>query len=150
MRTHPHAEATSRVVARAGGTFGVEVVIPPPRLQPKRGSRGTNGASDRRAVGEMVPQDPIEYGEQPSRGSRADQDRLDQPVRRRRTRDQLRIQVGIRFRRRRLSRSLCPPLRVASVRSPTRLQSRNCRKDSQYPQFRAAAVRQIEAFVPHW
>ena len=30
------------------------------------------------------------------------------------------IQVGIRFRRRRLSRSLCPPLRVASVRSPTR------------------------------
>src|SRR5215471_17436584 len=97
MRTHPHAEATSRVVARAGGTFGVEVVIPPPRLQPKRGSRGTNGASDRRAVGEMVPQDPIEYGEQPSRGSRAEQDRLDQPVRRRRTRGQLRNSGGNSF-----------------------------------------------------
>src|SRR5262249_9459473 len=55
------------------------------------------------------------------------------------------IQVGIRFRRRRLSRSLCPPLRVASVRSPTRY----CRKDSRCPQFRAAAARQIEAFAPH-
>ena len=58
-------------------------------------------------------------------------------------------QVGIRFRRRRLSRSLCPPLRVASVRSPTRLRSRNCHKDSRCPQFRAAAVRQIAAFAPH-
>ena len=28
MRTHPHAEATYRVVAQSGGTFGVEVVIP--------------------------------------------------------------------------------------------------------------------------
>ena len=28
MRTHPHAEATYRVVPLAGGTFGVEVVIP--------------------------------------------------------------------------------------------------------------------------
>ena len=60
------------------------------------------------------------------------------------------IQVGIRFRRRRLSRSLCPPPRVASVRSPTRLRSRNCRKDSRCPQFRAAAVRQIAPFAPHW
>ena len=59
------------------------------------------------------------------------------------------IQAGIRFRRRRLSRSLCPPLRVASVRSPTRLRSRNCHKDSRCPQFRAAAVRQIAAFAPH-
>jgi hypothetical protein len=25
MRTHPHAEATYRVVAQSGGTFGVEV-----------------------------------------------------------------------------------------------------------------------------
>src|SRR5215469_17609169 len=60
------------------------------------------------------------------------------------------IQAGIRFRRRRRSRSLCPPLRVAAVRSPTRLRSRNCRKDSRCPQFRAAAVRQIAAFAPHW
>jgi len=60
------------------------------------------------------------------------------------------IQVGIRFRRRRLSRSPCPPLRVASARSPTRLRSRNCRKDSRCRQFRAAAVRQIEASAPHW
>jgi hypothetical protein len=57
------------------------------------------------------------------------------------------IQAGIRFRRRRLSRSLSPPLRVASVRPPTRLRSRNCHKDSRCPS-RAAAVRQIAAFVP--
>ena len=59
------------------------------------------------------------------------------------------IQAGIRFRRRRLSSSLCPPPRVALVRSPTRLRSRNCRKDSRCPQFRAAAVRQIAPFAPH-
>jgi hypothetical protein len=28
MKTHPHAEATYRVVKLAGGGFGVEVVIP--------------------------------------------------------------------------------------------------------------------------
>jgi hypothetical protein len=28
MRTHPHAEATYRVVPIAGGAFGVEVTIP--------------------------------------------------------------------------------------------------------------------------
>jgi hypothetical protein len=28
MRTHPHAEATYRVVKLTGGGFGVEVVIP--------------------------------------------------------------------------------------------------------------------------
>jgi hypothetical protein len=28
MRTHPHAEATYRVVALSGGGFGVEVKIP--------------------------------------------------------------------------------------------------------------------------
>jgi hypothetical protein len=28
MRTHPHAEATYRVVALSGGVFGVEVKIP--------------------------------------------------------------------------------------------------------------------------
>ena len=28
MRTHPHAEATYRVVSLAGGAFGVEVKIP--------------------------------------------------------------------------------------------------------------------------
>ena len=38
------------------------------------------------------------------------------------------IQVGIRFPRRRLSRSLCPPLGVVSDRSPTRLRSRICAK----------------------
>ena len=60
------------------------------------------------------------------------------------------IQAGIRFRRRRLSSSLCPPPRVALVRSPTRLRSRNCRKDSRCPQFRAATVRQIAPFAPLW
>ena len=59
------------------------------------------------------------------------------------------IQVGIRFRHRRPSRSPCPSLRVASVRSPTRLRNRNWRKDSRCPQFRVAAVRQIEGFAPH-
>jgi hypothetical protein len=28
MRTHPHAEATYRVVQLAGGSFGVEITIP--------------------------------------------------------------------------------------------------------------------------
>ena len=28
MRTHPHAEATYRVVSLAGGGFGVEVTVP--------------------------------------------------------------------------------------------------------------------------
>jgi len=28
MRTHPHAEATYRVVTLAGGAFGIEVKIP--------------------------------------------------------------------------------------------------------------------------
>jgi hypothetical protein len=28
MRTHPHAEATYRVVSLAGGAFGIEVKIP--------------------------------------------------------------------------------------------------------------------------
>ncbi len=28
MRTHPHAEATYRVVPLSGGTFGVEITIP--------------------------------------------------------------------------------------------------------------------------
>ena len=28
MRTHPHAEATYRVVALSGGVFGVEITIP--------------------------------------------------------------------------------------------------------------------------
>ena len=60
------------------------------------------------------------------------------------------IQVEIRFRRRRLSRSPCPPQRVASARSPTLLRSRNCRKDSRCHRFRAAAGRQIEAPAPHW
>jgi hypothetical protein len=59
-------------------------------------------------------------------------------------------QAGIHFRRDRLSKSPCPPLRVASVRSPMRLRSRNCRKDSRCLRFRAAAVRQIEAPAPHW
>src|SRR5215472_373430 len=59
-------------------------------------------------------------------------------------------QVGSHFRRYRLSKSPCPPLRVASIRSPMRLRSRNCRKDSRCLRFRAAAVRQIEAPAPHW
>jgi hypothetical protein len=58
-------------------------------------------------------------------------------------------QVGIHFQRHRLSKSPRPPLRVAPVRSPMRLRSRNCRKDSRCLRFRAAAVRQIEAFAPH-
>ena len=60
------------------------------------------------------------------------------------------IQVETRFQRRRLSRSLCLPLRVAPVRSPTQLRSRNCRKDSRCLRFRAAAVQQFEAFASHW
>jgi len=37
MRTHPHAEATYRVVSLSGGAFGVEVSIPdrsPTRVSP--------------------------------------------------------------------------------------------------------------------
>ena len=60
------------------------------------------------------------------------------------------IQAEIRFRRRRLSRSLCQPLRVAPVRCPTRLRSRNCRKDSRCLRLRAAAVHQFEASAPRW
>src|SRR6516162_2274121 len=59
-------------------------------------------------------------------------------------------QVGIHFRRHTPSKSPCPPLRVALVRSPTRLRSRNCRKDSRCPQFRAAAVRQAAPFASQW
>ena len=60
------------------------------------------------------------------------------------------IQVGIRFRRRRLSRSLCLPLRVAPVRCSMRLRSSNCRKCSRCLRFLAAAVRQFEASAPRW
>jgi len=60
------------------------------------------------------------------------------------------IQVGIRFRHRRLSRSLWSPLRVASVRSSTRLRSRNYRKDSRCGQFAQQRSGRLGPFALHW